>query len=148
MYVREKGKDDGMSARIVADLIRNDCGISLSPRTLQKKVKAGKIRCSPLRCGPKGNIPELHYKNLCAAYESFVTINQINGNMQIHSAKKYRPLIFKAVYGDHEGCCADWSELLKRVIRDTACNLNKCKLHNNKDRRIRWKKPQEHIHVV
>jgi len=53
----------------------------------QKKVKAGKIGCSPLRCGPKGNIPELHYKNLCAAYESFVTINQINGNMQIHSAK-------------------------------------------------------------
>ncbi len=84
---REKGKDDGMSARIVAGLIQNDCEISLCPRTIQKKVKEDEIGCSPLRCGPKGNIPELHYKNLCAAYESFVTINQINGNMQIHSAK-------------------------------------------------------------
>ena len=133
VYVREKGKDDGMSARIVADLIRNDCGISLCPRTIQKKVKAGKIGCSPLRLGPKGNIPELHYKNICAAYESFVTIN-----MQIRSEKKYGPLIFKAVYGDCEGCCTDWSELLKCVLRDTACNLNKRKWHTAKDRRIRW----------
>jgi hypothetical protein len=93
VYVREKGKDDGMPARIVADLISNDCGISLCPRTIQKKVKAGNIRYSPLRRGPKGNIPEPHYKNLCAAYESFATINQINGNMQILSAKKYGPLI-------------------------------------------------------
>ena len=31
VYAREKGKDDGMSARLVADLIRNDCGISLCP---------------------------------------------------------------------------------------------------------------------
>ena len=77
----EKGKDDGMSARIVAGLIRNDFEISLCPRTIQKKVKEDEIGCSPLRRGPKGNIPELHYKNLCAAYESFVMINQIKGNM-------------------------------------------------------------------
>ena len=57
VYVREKGKDDGMPARIVADLIRNDCGISLCPRTIQKKVKAGEIRYSPLRRGPKEEHP-------------------------------------------------------------------------------------------
>jgi len=62
VYAREKGKDDGMSARTVADLIRNNCGIDLCRRTIQKKVKEGKIGCSPLRRGPKGNIPELHYK--------------------------------------------------------------------------------------
>jgi hypothetical protein len=33
---------------------------------------------------------------------------------------------------------SDWSELLKRVQRDTAVNLNKCKSSNAKDRRIRW----------
>ena len=43
VYAREKGKDDGMSARTVNDLIRNDCGISLCPRTIQKKVKEGEI---------------------------------------------------------------------------------------------------------
>jgi hypothetical protein len=31
VYTREKGKDDGMSATTVADLIRNDCEISLCP---------------------------------------------------------------------------------------------------------------------
>ena len=54
------------------------------------------------------------------------------------SAKKYGPLTFKVVYGDSEGCCAYWSELLKHVLKDTVCNLNKCKLHNAKDRHIRW----------
>jgi len=54
VYAREKGKDDGMPARTVADLIKNDCGIDLCPRTIQKKVKEGEIRCSPLRRGPKG----------------------------------------------------------------------------------------------
>jgi hypothetical protein len=45
----------------------------------------------------KRNIPEPHYKILCAANESFVTINQINGNMPILSAKKYGPLIFNSL---------------------------------------------------
>ena len=136
VYVWEKGNGDDMSARTVAELIRNDCGIDLCPRTIQKKVKEGEIGCSPLRRGPKGNIPELHYKNLCTAFESFVIINQLNGNMRVCSAKKYGPLIFKVVYGDHEG--ASRTKLLNRVLRDTACNLNKCKSHNAEDRRIRW----------
>jgi hypothetical protein len=136
VYAREKGKDDGLSARKVANMIKNDCGIDLCPRTIQKKVKEGEIGCSPLRRGPKGNIPELHYKNLCTAFESFVTINQLNGNMRLCSAKKYGPLIFKVAYGDHEG--ASRRKLLNRVLRDTACNLNKCKSHNAEERRIRW----------
>ena len=101
VYAWEKGKGDGMSSMTVAELIRNYCGISLCPRTIrtiQKKVKEGKIGCLPLRRGPKGNIPELHYNNLCAAFESFVTINQTNGNMRTCSGKKYGPLIFKVVY--------------------------------------------------
>jgi hypothetical protein len=37
VYARKKGKDDGMSARTVTDLIRNDCGIDLCTRTIQKR---------------------------------------------------------------------------------------------------------------
>ena len=136
VYAREKGKDDGLSARKVADMIKNDCGIDLCPRTIQKKVKEGEIGCSPLRRGPKGNIPELHYRNLCTAFESFVTINQLNGNMRVCSVKKYGPLIFKVAYGGHEG--ASRRKLLNRVLRDTACNFNKRKSHSAEDRRIRW----------
>jgi hypothetical protein len=101
-------------------------------------VKEGKIGCSPLRRGPKGNIPELHYNNICVAFESFVTINQINGDMCTSSGKKYRPLFFKVIYGDCKGYHADWRELPKCVLRDTAVNLNKCKSHNAKDRCIMW----------
>ena len=127
-----------MSARLVADLIRNDCGISLCPRTIQKKMKEGEIGCLPLRRGPKETSRSCTTRTLCAAYESFVTINQLNGNMRMCSSKKYGPLIFKVVSGDREVCGADWSALLKRVIRDTACNLKKCKSSNAEDRRIRW----------
>ncbi len=42
VYAWEKGKGGDMSARTVAELIRNDCGISICPRTVQKKVKEGK----------------------------------------------------------------------------------------------------------
>jgi hypothetical protein len=65
VYAREKGKDAGMSARTVADLIRNDCGISLCPQTVQKKVKEGKIGCSPLRRGPKGSGAALQEQPMC-----------------------------------------------------------------------------------
>ncbi len=63
------------------DLIRVDTGVELCVRTVQKKVKEGEIGCSPLRGGPKGNIPERHYNNLLMAFESFVCINQIDGNV-------------------------------------------------------------------
>ena len=36
VYVWEKGKGDDMSARTVAELIRNDCGISLSPNNTKE----------------------------------------------------------------------------------------------------------------
>ncbi len=80
-YDCKRKKDDGMSARAVVDLIRVHTGVELCVRTIQKKVKEGEIGCSPLRRGLKGNIPECHYNNLLMAFESFVRINQINGNV-------------------------------------------------------------------
>ena len=77
---RKKG-DGGMSARAVADLIRSDTHVQLCFRTIQKKVKEGEIGTSLLRQGRHGNIPERHYTNLCMAFKSFVTINQLNGNV-------------------------------------------------------------------
>jgi hypothetical protein len=41
-------------------------------------VKDGKIGSSPMQRGPKGRIPEIHYKNLLMAFESFVAINHLN----------------------------------------------------------------------
>jgi hypothetical protein len=82
MYSRQREKPDGMSAREVVNLIERDSGIKLSERSIQQKVRDGNIGTSPLRRGPKGFIPDRHYQNLCIAYESFVSINQLNGKLR------------------------------------------------------------------
>ncbi len=69
-----------MSARMVTEIVRNEFKVYLCPLTIQKKVKDGAVGFSPLRCGPKGFIPEHHFNNLCIAFETFIRINQMNGN--------------------------------------------------------------------
>jgi hypothetical protein len=51
VYAWEKGKDDGMSARTVADLIRNDCGISdCNSKQQRKRLLRYSSKVSPLIC--------------------------------------------------------------------------------------------------
>jgi hypothetical protein len=96
MYSRERAKGkSGMSARSVTELIRIETKIELSARSIQQKVKEGQIGTSPLRRGPRGNIPELHYRNLCLAFESYIRINQINGTVRECGPKKVGPRIYK-----------------------------------------------------
>ena len=123
-----------MSARAVAELVEKDCGVKISARTIQQKVKEGNVGVSPLRRGPKGNIPDRSYQNLCLAYESYVTINQINGTMRNCRRKNVGPLLQRVIYGHAE----DWDTLFKRVQNSTASNLRRQKPKNAEDRRIRW----------
>ncbi len=88
-----------MSAWAVVELIRIDSHVQLCARKIQQKVKKGEIGCSLLRQGTKGNIPELHYKNLCMTFESFICINQLNGNVQVLSKKWLGPIAKKVIYG-------------------------------------------------
>jgi len=136
MYDCERKKGDGgMSARAVVELIRFDTHVQLCARTIQKKVKEGEIGVSPLRRGPKGNIPDRHYNNLCMAFKSFVTINQLNGNVRVLSQKRLWPLVKKVIYGEAD---FDGRELVRRVLRDTGIELSVIKSYNAEDRRIRW----------
>ena len=134
MYDRERQKEDGMSARAVVECIENDTGVKLSIRTIQKKVHAGDVGTSPLRRGPKGNIPDHLYRNLCIAYESFVVINQINGTMHMCRPKRVGPLLRQVIYGHSD----NWKPLFERVQKDTAANLRRQKAKNSEDRRNRW----------
>ena len=136
MYDLERKKGDGgMSARAVVELIRLDTHVQLCARTIQKKVKEGEIGVSPIRRGPKGNIPERHYTNLCMAFKSFVRINQLNGNVRVLSQKRLAPLLKKVIYGDQD---FDGRELMRRVLRDTGIDLSVTKSRNAEDRRIAW----------
>jgi hypothetical protein len=103
LYARQWEKPDGMSAQEVVDLIKNETGVELSWRTIQQKVKDGNVGTSPLQRGAKGNIPERHYRNLCIAYESYVTINQLNGKLHACRPKRVGPLVHKVIYGANNG---------------------------------------------
>jgi len=131
-YAQEKQKKGGLSAKGLTELIKNEFKVELCTRSVQKYVKNGCIGVSPQRRGPKGKIDELHYKNLCLAFESFVVINQNNGDARIRTYKKLGKLLQKVVYGDsacHVGQQAH--HLLQRV-------LNAGKTKNAEDRWVRW----------
>jgi hypothetical protein len=87
-YAREKGKTGGKSAREVCEMARREFSVDLSARTIQDAVSKGRIGVLPLQRGPKGSIPDVHYKNLCLAFESFLAINQDNGDVRVRSRKK------------------------------------------------------------
>jgi hypothetical protein len=63
VYMREKAKKGRMSALSVSKMIKKEFNVNLSVQTIQRQVKSGNIGTSPIRCGPKGNIPERHNCN-------------------------------------------------------------------------------------
>jgi len=69
------------------------------------------------------------------AVKSFVTINQLIGNVQVLSEKRLVPLVKKVIYGEQDFY---GRKLVRRVLRDTGLKLSKIKSHNAEDRRIRW----------
>ena len=145
IYAREKAKGKGgMSAAEVAESVSKQYKVSLSRRSIQQKVKEGNVGTSPLRRGPKGNIPEQDFKNLCVAFESFVRINQLNGDMRVLGPKKVGPLVHKVIYGLNTDMKGKESSnvLLKRVLRATATDLSKSKSSSAEDRRVNWTNKQ------
>jgi hypothetical protein len=109
-----------MSAREVVNLVERDSGIKLSQRSIQKKVRDGNIGMSPLQRGPKGFIPDRHYQNLCIAYESFVSINQLNGKLRACRPKRVGPFLHRVIYGDASD--GDWSPE-SYSVKDLDCLL-------------------------
>jgi hypothetical protein len=137
MYAQERAKGKlGMSASSVIELIQNKTKVELSARTIHKKVQEGEIRTLPLRRGPQCNNPELHYRNLCLAFKSYIRINQIDGTVQECGPKKVGPCIYKVIYGNNGE--ASWRQLLKHVLVNTAVDFKKARSKNAEDRRIRW----------
>ena len=136
VYSREKEKKGGMPAQDVSDLIKNQFKESISARTIQRHVKNGQAGSSPVRRGPKGSIPEIHYKNLLMAFESFVVINQLNGMAQETRHKKLALRVHQVLH-THTPAGSKARDFLKRVLHDSAVNLNAAKGKNWEDSRIR-----------
>jgi hypothetical protein len=87
-------------------------------------VKSGDISISPLRRGPKEMISKLYYKNFYMAAESYVVINQNNGNMRKCMFRRLCARIEKVVCGidaEKNPCLAQ--HLLHCVLKYSLINL-------------------------
>jgi len=126
VYSREKEKKGGMSAQDVSDLIKKQFKESITARTIQRQVKNGQVGSSPVQRGPKGSIPEIHYKNLLMAFESFVVINQLNGMARETHHKKLALRVHQVLHA-HTPAGSEARDFLKHVLSNSAVNLNAAK---------------------
>ena len=133
-YAREKSKKGGKLAESVVTHVNKEFNVNLSSRSVQRVVQEGKIGISPQKWGPKGNIPEHHYQNLCKVVERFVSIQNIKGTNRECSYKKLGQRLKNAMYGDQELPHNTGRALLRRVLADVAINLNSSKTQSAEDR--------------
>jgi hypothetical protein len=75
-------------------------------------VKNGNVGTSPIRHGPKGNIPKRHYGNLLVAFKSLVTISQFNGGTRKCRHKPLAMQLFKAIK------TKDWTQVQEKSFLD------------------------------
>ena len=80
------------SANAIADNIKAEKGVEVSSKTLRNYVNAGKAGVTPLKRGTKGSIPPRAYKALCGAFESYVKLSAVDGDVDIT-----RPTLTKLV---------------------------------------------------
>ncbi len=134
-YTREKG---GKSVRQLSEMARREFLVDISARTIQDALCKGRIGESPLRSGPQGVIPDIHYKNRCTAFESFLSINQDYGDVCVCARKKLGKILQQVVYGEAVEGEMQAHHLLARVMRDTNTELKAGNVKNAEDRLIRW----------
>ena len=127
-----------MSAHFVVTQVNKEFNVNLSRRSVARFVQEGKIGHSPQKPGPKGDIPEHHFRNLCKAVESFVTIQNINGTNRETSYKKLGARLKNTMFGDQELPHDTGRTLLHRVFSEVAISLNASKTQSAEEQRIRW----------
>ena len=90
------------------------------------------MNASPKKMGPIGRLSALTYKILCSAYSSLVPINQMNALAGNNTRKSMIPILAQTF----NIRTLDATELLNRVIRDTAIDINAVKLNCAEDLRV------------
>ena len=75
-------------ARVITKLVNNRHGTKVNYRTISRYVRSGKIGVSPMSTGLEGSVPNKILKFLISATESYIQINQGNGNGAAIERKK------------------------------------------------------------
>ena len=136
LYDNERGKEKGLSLRKVERQIKmKHKGVGPSATTIYHYVvELGLVGMSPRKPGPEGYIPRDMYKVLCAAFGSFMRINQINALGGDNCRSKMIPVIAETTHLSISTCM----ELLKRLCRDTAIDMKADKMYFAEERQVRW----------
>ena len=95
----------------------------------------GLVNASPKKMGPIGHLSASTYKVLCNAYSSLVPINHMNALGAGNNTRKNMIPILAQTFNLQT---LDATELLNRVIHDTAIDINAEKLNCAEDCRVRW----------
>ena len=127
-----------MSAHSVVTQVNKEFNMNLSRQSVARFVQEGKIGHPPQKPGPKVDIPEHHFRNICKAVESFVSIQNINGTNHEMSYKKLGAQLKNVMFRDQELPHNYGRMLLRRVLADVAMSLNASKTQSAEDQRIRW----------
>ena len=84
MQQRDQKKDNGSSPKkgseAITTIVNEQFGTTINARTVRQYVNKGFSGDSPIKKGPEGNIPDKIFNVLNKALESYVQINQVNGN--------------------------------------------------------------------
>ena len=134
VYAAERAKVNGQSARDVCGQIERDYGVKLSPRTITRYVKNGNVGTSPKKNGNPGTIPEFVFQTLCTAMETFMKINQVNGQNVENTRQKLHKRVCRVMGKENVVNC----HLLNRVLKETAVDLLSKHTTNVEDRRVKW----------
>ena len=91
-------KTDGKSSYEIARLVKCEYdGVGPHPTTIWRYVKENLAGMSPLKPGVKGDVFPSVFSSLCAAFESYVRIQQLNSRQGEITLKKLAARI-----GTHE----------------------------------------------
>jgi len=78
-YAMELKKTDGKSSYEIASMVKREYdGVGPHPVTIRRYVKENLAGMSPLKPGVKGDVSPSVFSSLCAAFESYVCIQQLN----------------------------------------------------------------------
>ena len=135
LYNEQKEKGMPTSAKKVSEFVQARLGVRVPPRTITENVKNRRANKSPLKRGPKGNFDEVSYQNLQNAFESYIKIKQINAGSADITRDKLTKLINQCTK-PKIGCDCKW--LLRRLLKDSAIDLNAGKCDAVEQRRIMW----------
>lgn len=139
LYSQERKKANGMSARDVAELTEKKFGVGPCSRTITRLVNEQGLVSQPApKVGAPGKLPSWAFTTLCTAFESFISINQLNALGFLNSYDTLSTLVNNSMQIASSNSKHPNRWLLRRVLESTGIEFLVSKEKKMEERRIKW----------